>query len=77
MNVAILLFDDFETLDVFGPVEILGRIRDQYNVSFYSQSGNMIGNHHGICIETKRLDDIIDGADIFFDTRRAGFKKRS
>lgn len=25
MNINILLFDDFETLDVFGPVEILGK----------------------------------------------------
>ncbi len=28
MNVNILLFDDFETLDAFGPIEILGKIDD-------------------------------------------------
>ncbi len=27
MNVGILLFEEFETLDVFGPVEILGRLK--------------------------------------------------
>ena len=30
MRVGILLFEDFETLDVFGPVEILGRLKEHY-----------------------------------------------
>lgn len=75
MNVAILLFDDFETLDVFGPVEILGRIRDQYKVSFYSQAGKRIRNHHGICIETQSLHDIIKGEDIFLIPGGPGSRK--
>ena len=28
MSIAVLLFDDFETLDVFGPVEVFGRLLD-------------------------------------------------
>ena len=28
MDINIFLFDDFETLDVFGPVEILGHITE-------------------------------------------------
>ncbi|MEX2231124.1 MAG: DJ-1/PfpI family protein [Cyclobacteriaceae bacterium] len=65
MNAAILLFDGFETLDVFGPVEILGRIKDHYRVKFYSEKGNMISNDHGISIATEKLENIIDGVDIF------------
>ena len=42
MNVAVLLFEDFETLDVFGPVEIFGRLKDHYKVSFFSESGGTV-----------------------------------
>ena len=38
MTVAILLFNNFETLDVFGPAEIFGILKEDYQVSFYSQS---------------------------------------
>ena len=58
MNVATLLFEDFETLDVFGPVEILGRIKDHYHVTFYSALGGMVENHHGIRISTDKLSTI-------------------
>ena len=56
MNVGVLLFDNFETLDVFGPVEILGRLKDFYNIRFYSLSGGLIRNSHGISISTEKLD---------------------
>jgi putative intracellular protease/amidase len=56
MKVGILLFEDFETLDVFGPVEILGRLKDHYQVSFYSQPGGIVKNAHGVAIETMPLE---------------------
>ncbi len=65
MKVGILLFQQFETLDVFGPVEILGRIKDQFKITFYSLTGEMIQNDHGISIATQTLDDILNGVDIF------------
>lgn len=65
MNVAVLLFEDFETLDVFGPVEVLGRIKDDYNVSYHSVSGGMIRNHHGISIATQDLSGIAGDEYIF------------
>ena len=65
MNVAILLFDGFETLDVFGPVEILGRIKDHYRIDFYSEHGGIIHNQHSIAIETAKLQSISEGTDIF------------
>jgi hypothetical protein len=33
-NIGILLFNNFETLDVFGPVEIFGRLKDLYHIEF-------------------------------------------
>ena len=65
MDAAILLFDGFETLDVFGPVEIMGRLKDHYRIAFYSQPGAVVRNQHGIAIETEKLDRISAGADIF------------
>jgi putative intracellular protease/amidase len=65
MKVAALLFDNFETLDVFGPVEIFGRLTDKYQVSFYSLSGGLIQNTHGVSILTAPLAGIENGIDIF------------
>lgn len=64
MKVSVLLFEDFETLDVFGPVEILGRLKQHYQVSFYSAAGGIISNNHGVEIQTKNLDEIITGTDV-------------
>lgn len=65
MNVAILLFEEFETLDVFGPVEILGRLKNDYSIRFYSLSGGDITNSHGVTINTRILRKINAGADVF------------
>ncbi len=75
MNVAVLLFEDFETLDVFGPVEILGRLKDFYTISFYSLPGGQINNSHGVSIPTHKLDEIDNGAEIFLIPGGHGTRK--
>ncbi len=75
MNVAILLFEEFETLDVFGPVEILGRLKNDYTIKFYSLLGGEISNNHGVAIFTKNLDEIKDGVDIFLIPGGYGTRK--
>jgi putative intracellular protease/amidase len=65
MKVAVLLFEDFETLDVFGPVEIFGRRRDFYTIGFYSLNGGQIKNNHGVSIWTERLETNNGHKDIF------------
>lgn len=65
MNVAVLLFEDFETLDVFGPVELFGRLKGKYQVSFYSLPGGLVNNSHGVSIMTKNMEEIENGVDIF------------
>jgi putative intracellular protease/amidase len=65
MKVAVLLFDNFETLDVFGPVEIFGRLTEHYRVSFHSFSGGLIENTHGVSIMTKDFTELENGVDIF------------
>src|SRR5438128_10591874 len=65
MNLTVLLFEDFETLDVFGPVEIFGRLKDHYKVSFCSQFGGPVKNAHGVIIITQSIEDIKNSVDIF------------
>jgi putative intracellular protease/amidase len=74
-KVGVLLFYDFETLDVFGPVEIFGRLKDYYQVSFYSLQGGMVNNLHGVSIATEELQNIIRGVDIFLIPGGFGTRK--
>jgi putative intracellular protease/amidase len=75
MEVAVLLFDDFETLDVFGPVEIFGRLVDLYSIKFYSLNGGQIKNRHGVSILTQKLDNISNKVEIFLIPGGLGTRK--
>jgi len=75
MKVAVLLFDDFETLDVFGPVEIFGRLKDHYRVTFLSEPGGLVRNYHGVAIQSEKISEAKSDHDIFlipggYGTRR-------
>lgn len=65
MDINICLFDDFETLDVFGPVEILGKLNDFYNLKYYSLDGGIVTSKHGTKILTDKLD-VADDKGILF-----------
>ena len=57
-EIAFLLFDNYETLDVFGPAEIFGRLTDHYILKFYSLEGGVITNRHRVSIMTEKLSSI-------------------
>jgi putative intracellular protease/amidase len=59
-TVAVVLFDGFETLDVFGPVEVLGQLSERYRLLFCSQKGGMVQNNHGIEINTEPFESCTD-----------------
>jgi len=63
-QLAVFLFSNFETLDVFGPVEVFGRLKELFKINFYSYSGGMVSNEHGISIESQPLSLIVNGTDI-------------
>ncbi len=46
-TIGIVLFDRFETLDVFGPVQMLGRLPD-HDLSLVSQRGGSVTSSQGI-----------------------------
>ena len=75
MQVAVLLFNEFETLDVFGPVEIFGRLQEHYSVSFYSQAGGLVSNSHGISIQTENLSALENYPEIFLVPGGYGTRK--
>ncbi|TVZ14194.1 DJ-1/PfpI family protein [Maribacter sp. MAR_2009_72] len=57
-EIAFLLFDNYETLDVFGPAEIFGRLTDHYILRFYSLKGGVVTNRHRVPIMTEKLSTI-------------------
>lgn len=75
MIVAVLLFEDFETLDVFGPVELFGRLKDHFDVEFYSLTGGMVKNNHGVAVDSQNINSIKNGTDIFLIPGGYGTRK--
>ena len=57
MRVAAVLFEGFETLDMFGPVEMLGA-SGQFDIGFYSLSGGVITSYQGVPVQTHSLNEI-------------------
>lgn len=51
MKVTVLVFEGFETLDVFGPVEMLGA-SGEFEVRFYSMAGGVVKSYQGVPLET-------------------------
>lgn len=58
MDVNVMLFNDFETLDVFGPVEIMGRLMDSYNIRFFSMTGGIIRSKQGVLVVSESFESI-------------------
>lgn len=65
-RVNILLFDNFETLDVFGPVEIFGKVSDALNLNFISYHGGIVSSSQGVKIETGVFNKEYNIEDILF-----------
>jgi putative intracellular protease/amidase len=54
----IVLFDDFETLDAFGPAEIIGTLSQVYNLKIYSLAGGIIKSKQMVLADTLPLAEI-------------------
>ncbi|MBK1813814.1 DJ-1/PfpI family protein [Clostridium sp. YIM B02505] len=50
--IDIVLFNDFETLDAFGPVEILGKLPDIFKLKFISMEGSLVESSQKVRVET-------------------------
>ena len=70
----IFLFNDFETLDVFGPVEIIGKLNDVYKMKFFSLKGGIVTSRQKTEIVTKSYTEI-DFSGILFVPGGQGTRK--
>lgn len=59
-----LLFDDFETLDLFGPIEMFGCLPEHYRLQFASIDGGVIHSKHGVAIQTVAVTELDYQTDI-------------
>ena len=59
MNVTAVLFEGFETLDMFGPVEMLGA-SGKFDIEFYSLEGGVVKSYQGVPVQTKPLAEAGD-----------------
>jgi putative intracellular protease/amidase len=57
MDINCLLFDDFETLDLFGPVEVFGKV-EECRIKYFSIYGGKILNKDNIQIITQNINKI-------------------
>lgn len=57
MNVTAILFDGFETLDMFGPVEMLGA-SGEFETAFYSLDGGIVKSYQGVPVATEKIDAV-------------------
>lgn len=52
-----MLFQDFETLDVFGPVEIMGSLDQEFNrIELCSFSGGLVKSKQGCEVSTRPVE---------------------
>ncbi len=58
MNFNVILFNEFETLDVFGPIEVIGKLEKFYKVEYYSEKGGIIRSSQNVRVETLSISDI-------------------
>jgi len=54
----IVLFDDFETLDPFGPAEIIGKMPKNYRLRYFSTLGGLVTSSQQIQVHTEPFADM-------------------
>jgi len=59
-----LVFDDFETLDLFGPIELFGSLPNEFRIQFASMKGGIIHNHHGVALQTVAVAELAHQTNI-------------
>ena len=55
MNVNIVLFDDFDTMDAFGPAQIFGMEPKLFHINYLSVNGGIINSSQGVKVWTEIL----------------------
>ncbi len=74
MKFNVLLFDAFETIDAFGPVEVIGKLDGSYEIEFYSEKGGPVRSSQNVEVYSMPLAEIEEGGILLipggFGTRK-------
>jgi len=57
----VILFNDFETLDAFGPAEIIGKMPNTYNLKYFSMHGRTVISSQQVSVSTLPFSEIDGG----------------
>jgi transcriptional regulator GlxA family with amidase domain len=60
MNFNVILFDNFESLDAIGPVDVISKIENMYSIDYFSLKGGIITSSQNTRIQTFPLSEIKD-----------------
>lgn len=74
-DIITILYNGFETLDVFGPVEVLGRLPEAFNPLFYSLAGGIITSSQNVPVMTRPLSELKSPRYILFIPGGAGARE--
>lgn len=57
-SINVILFDDFTALDVFGAVEVFSRLKDEYEINYFSINGGFVKNSINAQISSQKFSEI-------------------
>jgi len=63
-TVSVVLFDGFELLDVFGPVELLSVLPDEFAVAFVGPTARPVASSQGVTVNAERTFSDAEPADV-------------
>ena len=75
-RIDILLFDKCETLDVFGPVEIFGRLSDTFKLNFISANGGIVKSSQNVRVDTNLYENKNNIEKILFVPGGSGTREK-
>ena len=61
MKVNVFLFDEFDTMEAFAPVEVFGKLPEYFYTEYFSLKGDVISSLHGVRVWTDFLDERLSG----------------
>lgn len=64
MKFNVILYNDFETIDAFGPVEVIGKLDRLYEIDYFSEKGGIVRSSQNVRVETLPLSGIRDAGII-------------
>ncbi|MBQ3404477.1 MAG: DJ-1/PfpI family protein [Oscillospiraceae bacterium] len=72
-KIAAIFFEGFQTLDAMGPIEVLGNMKDVYEMHYVSMSGGPVVSYQGVPVLTESMDQVPEADIILIPGGRSAF----